>query len=67
MTVKNVIQFAREVKTELSEVVWPTWNDWVGSTIVVLSLVTAFAIYLGLLDLVFSWLARMVFKVYGGY
>lgn len=67
MTVKNAIQFMKEVKTELSEVIWPTWEDFVGSTIVVLALITVFAIYLGLLDFLFSWVARMVFKMYGGY
>jgi len=64
---KNGIQFLREVKHELSKVVWPKPDEWIGSTIVVLLLVCVFAIYLGVLDIGISRLAKYIFKMYGGY
>jgi preprotein translocase subunit SecE len=67
MAVKDFFQFLRDVRGEFSRVVWPTFDDFIGSTIVVLVVMTFFAIYLGSLDLVFSRLAQYVFSWYGGY
>jgi preprotein translocase subunit SecE len=65
--IKNVTQFAKEVHLELSKVTWPSWEEFLGSTVVVLVLVTFFSIYLGLIDLGLSELMRLVFKLYSGY
>jgi preprotein translocase subunit SecE len=65
--IKNVTQFAKEVLLELSKVTWPKFDEFLGSTIVVLVLVTFFSIYLGLIDLGLSELMRFVFKLYSGY
>ncbi len=62
---KDVIQFLSEVRTELNKVVWPNYNDWVGSTIIVLILVVIFALYLGFIDFGLSKLASYIFKSYG--
>ncbi len=62
---KDIVQFFHEVKSEMARVVWPKWNDLVGSTVVVMVIVVAFSIYLFLIDLGFSKLARLVFKSYG--
>lgn len=67
MTVKGVMQFLQEVRGELTKVVWPSFDEFLGSTIVVLFLVCVFAIYLGLVDLCFARMAKYVFKLYGGY
>jgi len=61
----NAVQFFRQVKSELSKVVWPKFDDWVGSTIVVIFLVTVFAIYLGSLDSIMSWMIKSIFSYYG--
>ena len=58
---KNISQFLTEVKVELSKVVWPKYDDLVGSIIVVLILVIAFSIYLGLVDFVFYRIAQQLF------
>lgn len=63
----DVIRFFREVKSELQKVVWPSWSEWVGSTIVVLFLVFLFSIFLGVIDAVFAQAAKYVFKWYGGF
>ena len=58
-------QFLVEVKSELGKVIWPSYEEWVGSTVVVLLLVLVFGIYLGGLDFIFSQLASFVFQKYG--
>jgi preprotein translocase subunit SecE len=58
---KDVIRFFSEVKLELNKVVWPSFNELVGSVIVVFILVCAFSIYLGAIDLFFYRIAERVF------
>lgn len=60
----NAMQFLNEVKVELSKVIWPKFDELVGSTVIVLFLVTVFGLYLGLLDVGLSQLAQYVFKKY---
>ncbi len=67
MAIKNAVQFIKEVRIELSKVEWPNFNEFVGSTLVVLFLVCFFAIYLGIVDLGLSKLAKYIFTLYGGY
>ncbi len=67
MTLKSVVQFFQEVRLELSKVDWPNFHEFVGSTLVVLVLVCFFAIYLGIIDLGLTKLAKYIFTVYGGY
>ncbi len=59
-------QFLQEVRAEMAKVTWPTFNQLVGSTIVVLILITFFAVYLGAIDFVFSRLAKYVYSLYSG-
>jgi preprotein translocase subunit SecE len=61
---KSAVQFLHEVKGELSKVAWPKLDELIGSTIIVLVLVTIFAIYLGVLDFGLSQLAQYIFKTY---
>ena len=51
----NVIQFLKEVRTELSRVEWPKPEEFIGATIVTLLLVLFFTIYLGLVDKANKW------------
>jgi preprotein translocase SecE subunit len=61
---KDIVQFLGEVRIELGKVVWPKYDDWVGSTIIMLILVVIFAIYLGFIDFGFAKLAGFIFKSY---
>lgn len=67
MALNALVRFLQEVQGELHKIVWPKWEDFVGSTIVVLVLVSFFALYLGLVDLIFSKAAWYIFQLYGGY
>jgi len=55
---ENVVRFVHQVRQELSKVSWPTFHDFIGSTIIVLILVTAFSVYLGIIDAGLAWIAR---------
>ena len=59
--IKSGMQFLTEVNREFSRVVWPSKNDLLGSTIVVLMVVVFFSIYLGCVDFIFSRLANIIF------
>jgi preprotein translocase subunit SecE len=65
--IKDALKFAKDVQSELSKVMWPKFDDYVGSTIVVLVLIAFFAIYLFLVDQGLLQCVQFVFKVYGGY
>ncbi len=62
---KDVARFFREVRIELGKVIWPKYDEWFGSTIVVLFLVFVLSIYLGFVDFCFSSLAKFLLKTYG--
>lgn len=62
---KDVVQFLQEVRIELSKVIWPKPDEFFGATLVVLLLVTAFAIYLGVVDFALTQLTSYIFKLYG--
>lgn len=55
-------QFFREVKAELQKVTFPTRQETVGSTIVVLILTTVVATYLGLSDMVLAWIVKRLLQ-----
>ena len=52
----KVIRFLKEVKRELSKVSWPTRNQIIQYTLVVIAISLAVAVFLGVLDFVFGWI-----------
>jgi preprotein translocase subunit SecE len=63
---KNVIdksiQFLREVKVELKKVTWPSRKQTMGSTVVVLVIVSIISLFLGVVDAGLSGLIRAVLQ-----
>ena len=53
-------QFLREVRNELSKVVWPTKKEATGMTAVVLVFVLIISLYLGIIDFGLSSLVRII-------
>lgn len=49
------ITFLKEVRAELAKVSWPTRNQTVQYTIVVIAISLVMAVFLGLLDFIFEW------------
>ncbi len=58
----KVIQFFKESRAELKKVVWPTRDDVVSSIKVVIISTIVVALILGLLDLGFTELFRILMK-----
>ena len=58
----KVIQFFKESRAELKRVVWPTKDDVISSIKVVIISTIIVALILGLLDLGFSELFRILMK-----
>lgn len=53
---KQVSQFLKEVRIELSRVEWPKKEEFIGATIVTLILVCFFTVFLGVVDKANKWL-----------
>ncbi len=65
---KNIGTFFKEVKVELSKIVWPTREEFIGATIVALIIILAFTLFLSVINYVFhvgaqKTLAALVFNV----
>jgi preprotein translocase subunit SecE len=56
------VQFLREVKVELKKVTWPSRKQTLGSTVVVLVLVSIIAFFLGFVDIGLSSLVKIVLR-----
>ena len=54
------MQFLREVKVELKKVTWPTRQQTIGSTAVVLLLVMIISVFLGMADLILGRLIQVI-------
>jgi len=57
----KLITFFKEVRQELAKVAWPNFDEFVGSTIVVLIIIAAFAVYLGAVDFSLRQLTDFVY------
>ncbi|MGC8659373.1 MAG: preprotein translocase subunit SecE [Desulfomonilaceae bacterium] len=60
---QQAVEFLREVKIELLKVTFPTRQETLGSTLVVLLLTTIVAIYLGFSDWALSKIMRSILQV----
>lgn len=54
-------KFLREVVAEMRKVTWPTKDELVGSTIVVIVVSLIVAIFIGIVDRILSFAVKMVF------
>ena len=51
---KKLGSFFREVQVELSKVIWPPRNEFIGSIIVVMLVLVAFTIFFGIINYIFQ-------------
>ena len=56
----NPVEFFQQVRTEVSKVTWPSRQEVVISTIMVLVLVTAASLFFLVADQIISWLVTWV-------
>ncbi|KUK98276.1 MAG: Preprotein translocase subunit secE [Atribacteria bacterium 34_868] len=59
---QKVINFIKEARTELKKVTWPNRKQLISSTIVVMITVIIVAIFLGVVDLVFSRIVTIILQ-----
>jgi preprotein translocase subunit SecE len=59
---RRVRQFLHEVRVEMKQVNWPSWDDVKSTTTVVIVTVAFFAVYFLLTDTFFSRLESMVWQ-----
>ncbi len=54
--INRITTFLKEVKVELKKVNWPTKQETINYTLIVIGVSLAVAIFLGGLDFVFTWI-----------
>lgn len=59
----NPITFFQQVRTEVSKVTWPTRNEVLVSTVMVLVLVTAASLFFLLADQIISYLVQLMLSI----
>ena len=57
---RSAWDFMQESRTEVRKVVWPTRQETVQTTLVVIAMVTVVAIFLWLLDMLLAWIVKSV-------
>ena len=62
---KKINGLLNEVVEEVRKVVWPTRDETVAATIVVLIAIFIFGAYLGALDAIFTWLTGLLMSTKG--
>ena len=62
VTVKKIVAFFGEVKTELGKVSWSTREEVFGSTMVVIVLTAFMALFIGVIDLLLSKGLSLLFR-----
>ncbi len=62
---KRFGNFLRDVRAELKKVTWPSKNEVVSTTIVVIAATIFFGFYLFFMDVIFSWVISQVKNLFG--
>lgn len=60
--IKKIVNYFKNVKTELTKVTWPTRKEAMRLTVVVIAISLIFAALIGALDMLFSYLVRLVIE-----
>lgn len=60
--VKKIAGFVQEVRAEMQKVTWPTRDELVGSTSVVLMVMLILSLFIGFADLVCSTALRILLR-----
>jgi len=56
----GIIRYLRETRAELRKVTWPTRDEALRLTYIVLGVTVAFAVFLGMLDWVFTQIFQLL-------
>jgi preprotein translocase subunit SecE len=61
-TLKKIREFFHDVLVEFRRVNWPSRNEVVGSTSVVIVMVLVLAVFLAVVDHALTWLVRVLLR-----
>ena len=64
-TINNTREFLHDVRVEMKQVTWPSREDVVSTTWVVIATVTFFGVFLWLVDLGVNRSVQYIFKAFG--
>lgn len=59
--IKKIQQFVQDVKTEMSKVAWPTHNELVSSTVIVVVVSILFTLFIFASDVVISRVVQLFY------
>ena len=59
---EKIKKFILEVRTELTKVAWSTRQELMGATVVVITLTSIMAVFIGVVDLFLSKILSLMFK-----
>ena len=59
-------RYLKEVGIEMAKVIWPSWSELVGATIVTLIIVAFLAMFLFGVDALLQLGAQKLYTIYGG-
>ena len=59
------VRYFKEVRSEMSKVVWPSREQATNLTMVVLAVMVAMALFLGVLDLLFGEMVQLLIRYAG--
>lgn len=59
----NPVKFLQEVRQEVSKVTWPTRNETLISTVMVLAMVALASIFFLLADQIISWVVQFLLTI----
>jgi preprotein translocase subunit SecE len=62
---KRLAQFLKDVPAELKKVTWPSRNEVVNTTVVVIAATIFFGFYLFFMDVIFSWVISQIKNIFG--
>jgi preprotein translocase subunit SecE len=59
---QKLLQYLKDVRSEMLKVTWPTWNELTGATILVIILSLIMAVFVKLCDMGIGSLLRMFLR-----
>ena len=62
---KRFGNFIKDVRSELKKVTWPSKNEVVSTTVVVIAATIFFGFYLFFMDVIFSWVISQIKSLFG--
>ncbi len=58
----NPLTFLKQVRTELAKVIWPTRDETIKLTLVVIGISVGIGAFIGILDVIFTTMMQLLIK-----